>query len=198
VRLGSTPLNVVSVMTNQIRFTVPALPSATGGHIIVETSGGTGTSPRAVNYNPAPSNLGLLRKDGPETSSTAPWVPVTDGRLERDRNYRISGNNLHFIVDGFPATDTVQSLTAPTNSVRAGQAVHVTVLLDNPATRSTVVTLTTANPALLSIPLSVPLAAGQTSVTFRAQAGAVPIVTSVWIDAKAGTSTRRLELRITP
>ncbi|MBK6489186.1 MAG: hypothetical protein IPF98_20580 [Gemmatimonadetes bacterium] len=96
VKHGGTTLNVTYTSHNRIRFTVPSGAAATSGPLTVQTGGGTGTSPRVAYFAPPATGLSLQKKDGPETGNY-PYVAVTDGKLEPDRNYRVLGANLHVI-----------------------------------------------------------------------------------------------------
>lgn len=177
VRVG-TAVNITGVATD------------TGGGVIggVEISLDGGTT-----WHPAPGR----------SSWSYSWTPSTSGfYIIRTRATDDSGN-LEIPSAGISVTasTTAQSLTALTlnpSSVMSGSSIQGTVSLGQPAAAGgVVVTLSSSNPTIASVPATVTVPAGQFTANFTVSGGAVPLPTSATI---SGTfvSTSSASLTVTP
>jgi hypothetical protein len=101
-----------------------------------------------------------------------------------------------------PASTTTASLSAVSvspASVVGGTAAQGTITLTGGApSGGAVVTLSSANPSVVSVPASVSLAAGASSATFAVNTSAVTANTSVTITATYGGVSRTATLTVTP
>src|SRR6185436_18557147 len=100
-----------------------------------------------------------------------------------------------------PATGqaTLSTLTVSPSSVVGGQGSTGTVTLTGPApTGGATVTLSSANPAVASVPASVTVAAGATSTSFAVTTSTVASTTLVGISGSYSGVSRTATLTVTP
>ncbi|MCW3054467.1 MAG: repeat domain protein [Chthonomonadales bacterium] len=92
----------------------------------------------------------------------------------------------------------VAGLAVSPGSIRSLQTATATVTLDGPApTGGSVITLSSNNPSLTTLPPTVTVSAGATTATFPVTVGAVTSTTTVQLSATLGTSTKTTNLVIT-
>ncbi len=97
------------------------------------------------------------------------------------------------------AASSLQSLTLNPNQVVSGESSVGTVTLTAPApSGGAVVTLTSSNPAVASVPASVTVSAGATQATFAVSTGAVSSQTTVTIQGSYGGGTASADLTVVP
>ena len=98
-----------------------------------------------------------------------------------------------------PLVVTITSLTLNPNSVTGGNASQGTVTLSGAApTGGAVVSLSSSNAAIVTLPASITVPAGATSAAFTASTASVATSTSVTVSATYGGATQTAALTITP
>jgi hypothetical protein len=98
-----------------------------------------------------------------------------------------------------PASVALSSLSVNPTSVTGGNSSTGTVTLSGPAPAGgAIVALSSSNTTVDSVPSSVTVAAGATTVTFTVSTSAVAASTTVTISATYGSATRSASLTVTP
>lgn len=93
----------------------------------------------------------------------------------------------------------VQSITPAVSPIPAGSVTDATLSLDHAAWAPTAVTLTSADPSLLTVPATVTLQRGERTVRVPLTASAgVPTVVSVNVEARIGTRVHTATIRVGP
>jgi hypothetical protein len=135
-------------------------------------------------------------------SWTYGWTPTVSGNYTiRTRATDDSGNleipSAGATVAASTSAQTLTSLTLSSSSVTAGNTVQGAVMLGQPAASGgVVVTLSSTNPSVASVPSTVTVPAGQFSANFAVTSFAVPLPTSVTISGTyVATSSATLTVK---
>ena len=136
----------------------------------------------------------------PEGATTATFA-VSTGAVSQPTSVTISGSYAG-VTQSATLTLTPPALIAESlnaSSVIGGATPAGTVTLDEPAPAGgIVVSLTSSNPAVVSVPASVTIPQWATSADFDVTTSAVSNATSVTITATAATATRTVSLTVRP
>jgi len=98
-----------------------------------------------------------------------------------------------------PPPPTVSALGVSPSSVQSGQGATGTVTLGAPApTGGPVVALSSANPAVASVPASTTVTAGATSATFSVSTSTVSVTTVVSLTASLGGTSKSVAITVNP
>jgi hypothetical protein len=132
-------------------------------------------------------------------NSTSVDFDVTTHSVLADRTVVISGDygSITKTASLTVLSQNLASLTFNPNPVLGGQAVTGTVALAGPSVGNTVVTLS-SNSAAASVPPSVTIPNGSTSVDFQIQTSTVQVDTAATVFASAGVSSVQATLTVQP
>ncbi|MDZ4719868.1 MAG: hypothetical protein SH847_15570 [Roseiflexaceae bacterium] len=107
-----------------------------------------------------------------------------------------SSSSANVTVTSAPTTIT---LTTPTNTIRVGGTQTLTVGIGQVQATNTIITLSSATPSIVSVPVSVTIPAGQTSATFNATGvaagGPVSITATLPVGLGGGNASVQLTSR---
>src|SRR5262249_4386570 len=125
----------------------------------------------------------------PQGQTTASFnIPTTTTITEQSFNITAS-RGLSLITKALDVKPLTFILNAP-DEIPGGSSGSGSVILSGPAPAGGLaVKMTSSNPALLPVPDTIPIQAGQSQTSFILNAGAVTTDTDVTISAKIGTTT---------
>jgi len=194
--LTLTPASLLSLTFSPA--SVPGGTSATGTVTLNGEAGPSGINNVKLSASPSagftltPSTISIPQNSGSQTftigtpiSSAAAQVTVT-ANMPAQGSYTTSSASGTLFIDVFALT----GLSLSVNEISSGGTTTGMVTISAPAPASgVVVNLSSSNPAVASVPTSVTIPQGVTSVTFTITGGFVAQNTNVTIKATRGTAS---------
>ena len=190
VTLSSLTLNPTTVVGGSISAGTVTLsgPAPSGGAVVSLTSANTAVAR-------VPASVTVAAGQSTAALSVTTYAVTTATSVTLTASY--SGKQVSAALTVNPPT--LSSLTLSPSTVKGGSSSNGTVVLNGPApTGGVLVRLSSNNPALVTLPSSVTVAAGSRSAKFTALTKPTATRTVVTITASSGAIQRRANLAVTP
>jgi hypothetical protein len=170
---GQLFISCAAAICPTITIAPPTLPAGTQGTLYTQTlvgSGGTAPYTFAVTTGTLPSGLALSAggtlTGTPTVQGTFPFtVTATDAN-------NCTGQQAYSLVIGAPTQVTV-ALSPPARTIVVGSNGSLSVTINITQSTDTIVTLSSANPGIVSVPATVTILANQHSATFNANGATI-------------------------
>ena len=186
--VSASPNPVVGGSASTGTVTLSSAAPSGGALIALGSASGTVKVPASVSVSPGATLATFGITTSPVTTQTLVTLSGTYGGATRTTT---------FTVNPAAASTTLASLSLNSTRVKAGSSVIGTVRLSAPAPAGgATVLLTSSNPALVSVPASVVVAAGTTSKTFTVSTVAKGQSATVTISASYSGTTKTTALSL--
>ncbi len=154
--LSPNPLNLTAGAAGTLTATIAPAPTVAGSLTLTSNNTGVATVPSSVNVAVNQTSIGI-----PVTA-----VAVGNAQITATLN----GGSVSATVDVSAAPPTIASLQPASKTITQGGTGDLTVLISAAQSSPTTITLSSSTSSIASVPASVTVLAGQTSVTIPVSA----------------------------